>query len=134
MKENQKSFLTPLWIEIKEFYEKNTNKNPEYGKNFPIDGELDQKSGEFVQFLGEFTRRKGYDCIIEGVKMDLWKERIWSLIENAGLLAPISWKLDEEEEMEEQLEKNWYNDLEDFEFEVENDDEVQEFVKNHEIN
>ena len=26
--------------------------------------------------------------------MNLWKERLWSVIENAGLLPPIAWKLD----------------------------------------
>ena len=26
--------------------------------------------------------------------MDLWKERIWSLVENAGLLPEIAWRDD----------------------------------------
>jgi len=38
--------------------------------------------------------------------MDLWKERVWSLIENAGLLPEIAWK----DELAEEQEKkdNWY--------------------------
>ena len=49
--------------------------------------------------------------------MDLWKERIWSLIENAGLLPEIAWKdeLAAEAEKAAQLEEEMYND----EFDVE---------------
>ena len=44
--------------------------------------------------------------------MDLWKERIWSLIENAGLLPEIAWKdeLAAEAEKASKLEEELYND------------------------
>ena len=44
--------------------------------------------------------------------MDLWKERIWSLVENAGLLPEIAWKdeLAAEEEKAAKLEEKMYDD------------------------
>jgi hypothetical protein len=32
--------------------------------------------------------------------MDLWKERIWSVIENAGLLPEIAWRDDQAKDEE----------------------------------
>ena len=122
----EKSFLTPKWLVVKEMYETGTNGSDKYGTNFLINGELDKKSRNFVDHIGAFTREFGWDCIIEDVKMDLWKERIWSLIENAGLLPEIAWKDDlakdlkiAEEEAEddvwelniEEIEKGIYGNL-----------------------
>ena len=90
----KKSFVTPKWVEIKEMYEKGTNGSNKYGTNFPVDGELNELSNKFVDILGELTRQFGWECIIEEVHMNLWKERIWSLIENAGLLPEIAWRDD----------------------------------------
>ncbi len=99
----KKSFLTPKWLEIKLMYEQGTNGSDKYGTNFAIGGELDKLTREFVDIIGEFTHEFGWDCVIEGVKMDLWKERIWSLIENAGLLPDIAWKDDLAKEQAEKL-------------------------------
>ena len=118
-----KMFLTPKWIEIKEMYEGGTNGSNRYGKNFKIGGELDILVSEFVDIIGEFTREFGWDCIIEDIKMDLWKERIWSLIENAGLLPEIAWRddlaKDEEIAAQKELDNEWDEDefdiLEDYE-------------------
>lgn len=90
----KKSFVTPKWVEIKEMYEKGTNGSDKYGTNFPVDGELNELSNKFVDILGELTRQFGWECVIEEVHMNLWKERIWSLIENAGLLPEIAWRDD----------------------------------------
>ena len=90
----KKSFVTPKWVEIKEMYEKGTNGSDKYGTNFPVDGELNELSNKFVDILGELTRQFGWECIIEEVHMNLWKERIWSVIENAGLLPEIAWRDD----------------------------------------
>ena len=97
--------LTNEWVEIKEMFEANTNGCDEYGKNFEIGGELDILTRSFLDRLGDLTTLNGYYCVIDGVKMDLWKERIWSVIENAGLLAPIAWKLDKakQEEIERKV-------------------------------
>jgi len=95
----EKSVLTPKWLEIKAMFEANTNGSKEYGENFPIDGEFDELTQHFIGMLGAITLKSGFDAVIEGVKMDLWKERIWSVVENAGLLPNIAWK--DELEMEE---------------------------------
>ena len=94
MAKMQKQFLTPKWIEIKEMYEKGTNGSDKYGTNFEIKGELDKLTSEFIDIIGELTRQFGWYCVIEDIKMNLWKERIWSLIENAGLLPEIAWRDD----------------------------------------
>ena len=99
----KKSFLTPKWLVVKTMYEQGTNGSDKYGTNFAIGGELDKLTREFVDIIGEFTHEFGWDCVIEGVKMDLWKERIWSLIENAGLLPDIAWKDDLAKEQAERL-------------------------------
>ena len=98
----EKSFLTPKWLKIKAMYEAGTNGSDKYGTNFPIEGELDMLCHDFIDIIGEFTHEFGWDCVIEGVKMDLWKERIWSLVENAGLLPEIAWKDDLAAEEEKQ--------------------------------
>ena len=115
MSKVEKSIVTPMWLEIKEMYETGTNGSSKYGTNFKINGELDELSLEFVNMLGEITQHQGWDCVVEGVKMDLWKERIWSLIENAGLLAEIAWKDELAEEKEK--EDTWYMTEEEFDLE-----------------
>lgn len=108
MKKTQKSILAAEWLEIKAMYEANTNGSNQYGTNFPINGELDNRSLDFVDKLGVLTQQLGFDCVVDGVKMDLWKERIWSLIENAGLLPEIAWK-DERDAEEAEVKDDWYN-------------------------
>tara|TARA_R100001443_G_scaffold116659_1_gene137901 strand:- start:130 stop:510 length:381 start_codon:yes stop_codon:yes gene_type:complete len=126
MAKMKKEFLTPKWLEIKLMYETGTNGSDKYGTNFEINGELDKLTRNFIDIIGEFTREFGWDCIIENVKMDLWKERIWSLVENAGLLPEIAWKDDLAKDIakaeaeadddiweidEEQIEKEIYGNL-----------------------
>jgi len=84
------------WVKIKSIYDSNTNRNSTYGENFEIGGELDQMIGEFIEKLGKLTEHYGYRCIIDGIKMDLWKDRIWNLCENAGLLPPLPDSFQEE--------------------------------------
>jgi hypothetical protein len=107
MKENK--FLTNKWLEIKKMYEAGTNGSKEYGSNFEIDGELDQLTQHFLGLIAKLTLSRGFDAVVEGVSLDLWKERIWSVVENAGLLPNIAWKdeRDEEEDIEEN--DSWYN-------------------------
>lgn len=119
----EKSFLTPKWLEVKKMYEDGTNGSDKYGTNFPVKGELNELTVEFVEILGELTRQFGWDCVIEGVKMDLWKERIWSLVENAGLLPEIAWRDDLEADRlaEEEAEEDIYElDLDELEAEIYN--------------
>jgi len=94
------------WLKIKSIYDTNTNGNSEYGKNFKIGGELDVMIEEFIDKLGKLTEHYGFRCIIDGVKLDLWKDRIWNLCENAGLLppSPKSMQKDSEEEIVDEWE------------------------------
>ena len=112
----EKSFLTPKWLEVKLMYENGTNGSDKYGTNFDIGGELDKLTREFIDIIGEYTHQFGWDCVIEGVKMDLWKERIWSLVENAGLLPEIAWKdeLAAEAAKAAKLEEEMYDDEDEF--------------------
>ena len=96
MSEIVKEVITPRWLKIKEMYEAGTNGSKKYGTNFELGGELNVLSLELVDMLGEITLRNGWDCIVEDIEMDLWKKRVWSLIENAGLLDAIESK-DEDE-------------------------------------
>ena len=115
--------LTNEWVEIKEMFEEGTNGCEDYGKNFEIGGKLDILTRSFLDRLGDITTHKGYYCVIDGVKMNLWKERLWSVVENAGLLAPIAWKIDiaKQEEIDRKVEleeAKWedeFDELEDYE-------------------
>ena len=110
----EKSVLTPKWLTIKQMFEAGTNGSNEYGKNFPIDGELDELTQHFLGMLGTITLKQGFDAVVEGVRMDLWKERIWAVIENAGLLQEIAWK----EDLESVFSQDKWEDNSDDEFEV----------------
>jgi hypothetical protein len=72
--------------------------------------EFDYLSGKLLVDLTELTENgvKG-DEKIEGVKLDLWKDRVWHLIERIGLLPEYK---ETEEEVEEYVEEDdeWYND------------------------
>ena len=114
-----KSIVTPKWQKIKTMYEAGTNGSDAYGKNFPIGGELDTLSLELVDMLGEITQNQGFGCVVEDIKMDLWKERVWSLIENAGLLPEIAWRDDKESDRLEAEDKwNSYDDEEGYDLET----------------
>ena len=119
MSKIEKSIVTPKWLQIKEMYEQGTNGSNKYGTNFELGGELDELALELVDLLGEITQKFGWDVVVEGVKMDLWKERVWSLIENAGLLPEIAWK----DELAEEQEKGdeWY--------EADNEIDLEELAK-----
>jgi hypothetical protein len=124
MEKIEKMFLTPKWQEIKSMYEAGTNGSNAYGENFQIDGELDILTQHFIGYIGEITEKRGFDTILEGTKMDLWKERIWALIHNAGLLPEIAWK-DERDDEEVNIKDTWeqnddefYVDLDELEKEI----------------
>ena len=98
------------------------NVSDKYGTNFPIDGELSKKCDVFIDLMGELTGKLGGYCVIEDIEMNLWKERIWSLVENAGLLPEISWRDDKEKDRleAEKLEKDdWDNMNDDFDDDAE---------------
>ncbi len=100
-----RTIVTPKWQKIKAMYEAGTNGSDKYGDNFEIEGELDILCCEFIDMVGEITEDRGFDCVVEDIKMDLWKERIWSLVENAGLLPEIAWRDDKESDLLEAEDK-----------------------------
>ena len=127
----KKLVLTNEWVEIKEMFEANTNGNENYGKNFEIGGKLDILTRSFLDRLGDITTHKGYYCVIDGIKMNLWKERLWSVVENAGLLAPIAWKIDisKQEEIDKKVEleeEKWVNEFDELEDYEPSDDELRQ--------
>jgi len=113
-----KTIVTPKWQKIKAMYEAGTNGSDKYGTNFEIEGELDLMCHEFIDMMGEITQDKGFDCVVEDIKMDLWKERIWSLVENAGLLPEIAWRDDKESDRLE-AEDKWNSDDDEFDYDFE---------------
>ena len=91
-----KQYVTPKWLKIKKMYESETNGSDKYGTNFEIGGEFDDLTRDFIDMCGELTRRFGADSTIEDVKLDIWKLRVWTAVENAGLLPEIAWRDDKE--------------------------------------
>ena len=123
----KKLILTNEWVEIKEMFEEGTNGCEDYGKNFEIGGELDILTRSFLDRLGDLTTLNGYYCIIDGVKMNLWKERIWSLVENAGL----AWKIDKatQDEIDRKVEleeAKWADEFDELDDYEPTDDELRE--------
>ena len=106
MSEIVKDVITPKWLKIKKMYKEGTNGSRKYGTNFELGGELNVLALELIDMLGEITQKNGFDCIVEDIEMDLWKKRVWSLIENAGLLNAI--ETDDEEEEEEDEDDDWF--------------------------
>jgi hypothetical protein len=113
-----KTIVTPKWQKIKAMYEAGTNGSKEYGKNFPIDGELDELTQHFIGMIGAITLKQGFDAVVEDIKLDLWKERIWAVVENAGLLPEIAWRDDKESDRLE-AEDKWNSDDDEFDYDFE---------------
>jgi hypothetical protein len=113
-----KTIVTPKWQKIKAMYEAGTNGSKEYGKNFPIDGELDELTQHFIGMIGAITLKQGFDAVVEDIKLDLWKERIWAVVENAGLLPDIAWRDDKESDRLE-AEDKWNSDDDEFDYDFE---------------
>lgn len=67
--------VTPMWLKCREILES---------------GDLDladTKLMELVWKLADYTILGYKDAdMVEGVRLEIWKERVWYAIENAGLL------------------------------------------------
>ena len=108
MLEIVKDVITPRWLTLKRMYKEGTNGSKKYGTNFELGGELNVLALELIDMLGEITMKNGFDCVVEDIEMDLWKKRVWSLIENAGLLNAIETEDDEDEDLEDDDDNNWF--------------------------
>ena len=52
---------------------------------------------------------------INGTSIDLYKDRVWWIVEKAGLLPEYR---DEEEDIDDEIEDDYYNEENDFDFEI----------------
>ena len=93
-KSREENPITNRFLVLKEMYKGDS----------PIDIDLfDTLSTSLINTLGELTTRGVIK--IEGLHIDKWKDRVWNLIENAGLLPEYN-----EEETTEVVEilDTWY--------------------------
>jgi hypothetical protein len=74
------------------------------GKNFDIDV-FDGISTNLIAILGEYTMRGATE--IEGITVEKWKDRVWNLIENAGLLPEYK---DEDDYVFNEVIDTWYDE------------------------
>ena len=66
---------------------------------------FDALSMDLINLLGECTMAGITQ--IEGTHIDKWKDRVWNLIENAGLLPEYK---EEDENTFVEIVDNWYNE------------------------
>lgn len=71
-------------------------------KNFDIEA-FDALSMDLINLLGECTMAGVTE--IEGLHIDKWKDRVWNLIENAGLLPEYK---EEDETAINEVVDTWY--------------------------
>jgi|TARA_R110000803_G_scaffold57922_1_gene116058 hypothetical protein len=77
--------------------------------------EFDELSREMLDYMGRLTiSGVSGDTIIEKIPLDLWKDRVFHLIERAGLLP--EYKMVEEVEEDELNDSDWYGDNGEFTF------------------
>lgn len=111
--------ITNKFLEVKRVFKNGVDlANREEVEHF------DNISGQLLIDLAEMTiDGMGGDTIIEGVKLDLWKDRVWHLIERVGILPEYK---DIEGDIEEMfMNDNWYSDGEE-EFDVDDEEFFQE--------
>ena len=93
-KSKKENPITNRFLVLKEMYKGDS----------PIDIDLfDILSTSLINTLGELTTRGVIE--IEGLHIDKWKDRVWNLIENAGLLPEYN---DEETTEVVEILDTWY--------------------------
>jgi hypothetical protein len=133
--------ITDQFNQIKSIYKAGTNSRTKYGENFPIGGELDILCQEFLLELAKLTVEGGYKQTVEGIKLDVWKDRVWNLYENAGLLEGMDdngkvvvnskFFKEDEENIDEPI--NWFKTEESGSFEINEDEFVLEEINELDI-
>jgi hypothetical protein len=81
----KKGYLTKEWF--------NMNKSYKSG-NYNVD-ELEQKSSDLIDKLADLTMAGIKE--IDGISIDMWKDRLWNLVENIGRLPELPDYFKEEE-------------------------------------
>jgi len=133
--------ITDQFNQIKSIYKAGTNGRTKYGENFSIGGELDILCQEFLLELAKLTVEGGYKQTVEGIKLDVWKDRVWNLYENAGLLEGMDdngkvvvnskFFKEDEENIDEPI--NWFKTEESGSFEINEDEFVLEEINELDI-
>jgi hypothetical protein len=129
--------ITDQFNQIKSIYKASTNERTKYGENFPIGGVLDILCQELLLELAKLTVEGGYKQTVEGVKLDAWKDRVWNLYENAGLLEGMDdngkvvvnskFFKEDEDNIDEPI--NWFKTEESDSFKISEDEFVPEEVE-----
>ena len=129
--------ITEKFNKIKSIYKASTNGRTKYGENFEIGGELDVLCQEFLVEMVKLTNEGGFNQIVEGVELDAWKDRIWNLYENAGLLEGMDdngkvvvnskFFKEDEENIDEPI--NWFKMENSGSFEINEDEFVPDEVE-----
>jgi hypothetical protein len=99
MKSKTKFPITNRFETIKQMY-KNRNKG-----GFDIEA-FDVLSMDLINLLGECTMAGVTE--VEGLHIDKWKDRVWNLIENAGLLP--EYRDEEDDSKFVEIVDTWYTD------------------------
>jgi hypothetical protein len=87
--------ITNKFLTIKELYK---------SKDFDLEV-FDALSMDLINLLGELTMHGITE--VEGLHIDKWKDRVWNLIENAGLLPEYK---EEDEGNFTEIVDTWYNE------------------------
>jgi len=104
MAKKEKNIIETKWLEIKA-------KSKE--KEINID-EIDQLTCRLIADLAELTDAGVVE--IDGVSIDLYKDRVWWVVEKVGLLPEYK---DEDEDLEEvDIEDDYYKVEDEFEIEI----------------
>jgi hypothetical protein len=75
--------------------------------------EVDLITCELITELAILTEKNVTE--INGVSIDLYKDRVWWIVENAGLLPEYR---DEEEDIVEEIKDDYYKVEDDFDYEI----------------
>ena len=100
----RKNPIEAKWLRIKTAY-----KSGDFDYN-----ELDCMTSDLIGHLAQLTERGITE--IDGVRIDLYKDRTWNIIEHLGLLPEYRSPKDEEDEVE--IVDDYYEDEEFSEYEI----------------
>jgi len=75
--------------------------------------EVDLITCELIAELARLTEKNVTE--INGVSIDLYKDRVWWIVENAGLLPEYR---DEEEDIVDEIKDDYYKVEDDFDYEI----------------
>lgn len=104
MAKKEKNIIETKWLELKA---------KSKSKDINID-EIDQLTCRLIADLAELTDNGVEE--IDGVSIDLYKDRVWWVVEKVGLLPEYR---DEDEDIEDdEIEDDYYKVEDDFDYEI----------------